>query len=389
MILEYLFWIGIIGVLHSYLFYPVILYVWPTKKRTLSSYQKSDNLPEVSIIFAAYNEESVIEEKINSIYQSNYPLDKISVWVGSDCSSDQTDDIIKRLQSTYKSLHLFRSPSRMGKSGIINHLVTQIKSDIYIGTDANIIFSQSLIFDLIAPLKDSKVHLVGGNISYDKPSNKGIAKQEDQYLGFENFIKTNESRAFQQVMGVEGGCYAIRKDSFVPIPPLTFMEDFYITMKVIENKGLALFNHHAVCYEDVSTDWKEEYKRKVRISIGNFQNLARFKKLFFSWPTGFLFFSHKLLRWISPLLLIAISISSAVLSFKNQFYLGFTILQIVVILAIIVDLQFLKKGKNVFVLRLFTHFTLMNTALLEGLIKYSKGISTNVWQPTKRNQQKT
>ncbi len=389
MILDYIFWIGVLGVLHSYLFYPIILHLWPTKKRALQAYSTQDALPEVSVIFAAYNEESVIEEKINSIYQSNYPLDKISVWVGSDCSTDQTEDIIEKLRVKYSSLHLYRSPSRMGKSGIINHLASQINTDIYIGTDANIIFSPDLIFQLISPLKDPNVQLVGGNISYDKPSNRGIAKQEDQYLGYENFIKTNESRAFQQVMGVEGGCYAIKTKAFVPIPPLTFMEDFYITMKVIQNKGVTLFNPKAICFEDVSTDWKEEYKRKVRISIGNFQNLARFKAFLFSWPTGFLFLSHKLLRWISPLLLILITISSVWLAFNNPFYLFFSILQIVVILSIIVDLQFLKRGKNVFGLRLFTHFTLMNTALLEGLIKYSKGISTNVWQPTKRNQQKT
>ncbi len=389
MILEYLFWIGILGVLHSYLFYPIILYIWPSKKRKLESYSSVDDLPNISVVFAAYNEEVVIEDKIESIYQSNYPPNKISVWVGSDCSTDNTDQIIKKLQEKYPSLHLFRTPSRMGKSGIINHLVSKIDTKIYIGTDANIIFSPDLIFQLIAPLKDSQVKLVGGNISYDKPSFHGIAKQEDQYLGYENFIKSNESRAFQQVMGVEGGCYAIKTKSFVPIPPLTFMEDFFITMKVIENKGIALFNQNAICFEDVSTDWKEEYKRKVRISIGNFQNLSRFKSLLFSWPTGFLFFSHKLLRWISPLLLISLSISSALLAFKNPFYLFFTIFQIVVILSIIVDLQFLKRGKNVFGLRLFTHFTLMNTALLEGLLKYSKGISTNVWQPTKRNQQKT
>lgn len=390
MIASLLFWVALMGIVHTYVTYPLLLKILnsssgKTSQKPLTEEEK-EGFPEVTIVFAAYNEESVIEEKIHSCFATSYPKDKVYVSVASDNSTDKTHEILERLQGNYPKLKYSISSERKGKSALINQLVSEVTTPLYVGTDANIIFSENTLVELVRPFADPKVHLVGGNISYQEKNHRGISKEEDQYLGFENSLKFRESAVFGQFIGAEGGCYAMRTQSYTPIPTLTFMEDFFLTMKINEKGYKTTFNPNALCFEDVSTDWREEYKRKVRISIGNFQNLKRFLGLLFRFPLGFSFFSHKVLRWMTPILLITIGLCSVFLWNINAFYMGFALLELVVILALGLDLLISRKGKRSFTFGLLTHFMIMNTALLVGLYKYSKGISSNVWQPTKRNQ---
>ncbi|HPX76730.1 MAG TPA: hypothetical protein PLW77_09115, partial [Bacteroidales bacterium] len=132
----------------------------------------------------------------------------------------------------------------------------------------------------------------------------------------------------------------------------------------------------------------DEFRRKVRIATGNFQNLKEFKH--FLWPpwTGlaFSFLSHKVLRWITPIFLILAWGINFYLAFLSNFYLVLFCLYNFVLLLPLVD-YLLKKINihNVF-LRFITHFLSMNVALLTGMFRAMKGVKSNVWKPTKRNQ---
>ncbi|MCT4623007.1 MAG: glycosyltransferase [Schleiferiaceae bacterium] len=356
-------------------------------KRKDAAPKTSGYSPSVAVIFAAYNEESVLKEKIDSLLASSYPEDLLKIYVGSDASTDDTDVIAQKYADENSRVRFIRFDERTGKSGIINHLVSICEENLIIGTDANIIFNRDTVNHFVRHFEDNEVQMVGGNIAYFQKDNAGIAKQENAYLSFENKLKQGESDLWQKVQGVEGGLYCIRKTAFVPIPPLTFMEDFYVTCAVLKNNGKVLFDKHAMGFEDVSTLQEEEFKRKTRISIGNFQNLSRFKGLLWKepYPLGFAFFSHKILRWFTPFLAIASMIAAFILH-NHLFYLNYLYLVICVLLLTILDgllysLQ-IKSGP----LRFVGHFVMMNLALLNGYIKYLKGVRTNVWQPTKRNQ---
>ncbi|TNE30226.1 MAG: glycosyltransferase [Bacteroidetes bacterium] len=390
-VLEFIFWISVFLILWTYLGYPFLLKVLDQKKPLTPALP--DHLPTVDIIFAAYNEEVVIEDKIHSIYQSDYPLDKLNIYIGSDASTDRTDEIITKLSETYSNLHLVRMPGRTGKSGIINHLVSISKSDLILGTDANIYFDRGMITSMVKSISNPVVKLVGGNIVYRDSSVEGIAKQEEQYLNYENQIKLHESNLWGTAIGVEGGCYLIERDSFITIPPLTFMEDFFITMSVLQRGDKAVFDAKALCTEDVSVDRIEEFKRKVRISLGNFQNLRRFKGLIFSrfFPVGFAFLSHKVFRWFTPIFLIVSLLCSAVLAYQpglnlyDLLFLG----QLGLLLIVAIDLILPSTIERSSPIRFVGHFYLMNFALLKGLMIYLQGVESNVWQPTKRAQKRS
>ena len=289
----------------TYVVYPAIRLLRLKDQPTFSA---PAHRPSVSIIFAAYNEKVVIEEKIRSIYDSKYDLDKISVLVGSDMSTDGTDEIIIRLQSEFPNLHLHRTEKRTGKSGIMNMLADKATGEILIATDANIIFKHDTISQLVQSFASEQIGAVAGALTYKGNSDNSTAKSEGIYLNLENKIRLSESQCFGFCLGMEGGLYAIRKSLWAPIPPATFMEDFFQTMQILGRKKKIKFNPLAIGYEDVSTSLYEEFKRKIRISLGNFQNLKRFKNVLWksTYPLGYAFLLHKILRWFTPHIIIVL-----------------------------------------------------------------------------------
>lgn len=374
---------------HSYVLYPEIVFILSKKKSPNQLvYAENEELPEVTVILAAYNEEKVIRQKIESTFNCQYPLEKIRMKIGSDASTDQTNQIVKELTQKYPALELIEFTQRTGKSGIINQLALQSESPVLIMTDANVIFTEKTIFELVKHFKNDHIKLVGGNIVNSNNSVDGISVQEEKYISRENRIKTAEGIIWGTIAGAFGGCYAIRRECFMPVPPKFFMDDFFITMNVIENHGAAIMELKALCFEDVSNKPSEEFRRKIRISIGNFQNLIRYRHLLFSQKSGlsFSFFSHKIIRWFGPFLLLIAFVSNAFIYSLSLFYQFTFWIQVLLFLIPLLD-TFLRSIKvHINLLRLISHFYFMNMALLVGFFKFLTGVKTNIWQPTQRFQ---
>lgn len=382
---QILFFSSVALILHTYFFYPlIVIFIFKKQKKQIIEYLQTDNLPNITLLIAAYNEEAIIEQKLKSVINSTYPLSKINIIVGSDASTDKTNELILNFKNTFKTIELINFEARTGKINIINHLQTLVKTSIFILSDANVLFTPTTLFELVKQFKDNHVGLVAANIIKQSPITKGIIAQEIKYLNLENKIKLAESNAWQAIMGAEGGCFALRTSNFIPVPKNFIVDDFYLTLKVIQQKKYTLFNSNAICYEDVLDDKQAEYKRKVRISTGNFQNLNYFKTLLFYFWKGeaFAFLSHKVLRWFTPFFLILCVISSLLLSLHSTLFLILFYLQFFLIcLPLINNYVFIKIKLITFV----SHFYLMNFALLKGFFNYTKGVKSNVWQPVKRN----
>ncbi len=370
----------VLGVLHSYVIYPILLLLFANKK---AKEVKENSTFKIGILVAAYNEEKVIAQKLFSILNSDYPMNLVNIYIGSDASTDKTNSIVEQLARTHTNIHLINFPGRTGKAGIINQLAEKCKDEIFILTDANVIFEKNTIKNLVKHFSDPNVHQVCSNII--KTSNKNISIQpiEKNYLNLENKIKALESNTWQLVIGAEGGCYAIRGDKYIPVPKNYFMDDFYITMGVINKGGKVLFEKEAICFEDLPSESSEEFKRKVRISIGNYQNLSSYKHLL--WPpwkaVAYAFFSHKVLRWITPFLLFIIYGCSLYLALHSRIFLGLSVLQLFLFMLPL----FMNVLNPIKPLLFIAHFYNMNYALLKGFIMYSKGVRSSVWEPTKRN----
>ena len=366
-------------ILHAYLFYPIILFLLP---KTKSRWKDSIPNCSVAVIIAAYNEEGVIGDKVKSVL-NNLPkhLD-LEIYVGSDASTDNTDKIIENISRDHHNVHLVRFGGRTGKAAIINQLTKDKRHDIFILTDANVIFTENTISELLIPFQKSEVSMVCANILKISNDNKSFGNLEKSYINYENRMKKMESDLWQFVIGAEGGCYAIRSKDYKDVPKNFYMDDFFMTMQVLENNKEIIFQKNAICKEDIPNLASEEFKRKTRISIGNFQNLNRFKHLLVKnrIALSFAFISHKILRWHTPIFLIIILFCSGFLSFYYSIIFPFLLIQLTLLLSPV----WAKLKIRIPIVSSLIYFYSMNIALFYGMVLYLKGVKSNVWEPTLR-----
>ncbi|MDX2430950.1 MAG: glycosyltransferase [Bacteroides sp.] len=405
-LLQVIFWLSLFLIFHTYILFPAILQVLSSSKKLdmgekEGSEQISKNdLPSLSVLIAAYNEEEVIEEKIQSVLQSDYPTQKLEILVGSDNSSDRTNEILFKLEKENQQVKVRILKERTGKPQVINLLAEQATGEILVITDANVILDPSSLSILAASFRNKDIALVDTRMINASLKKDGISHQEKFYNGREVRIKNQESILWGSMMGPFGGCYAVRKQNYTPVPSHFLVDDFYVNMSVLKQGYKCVSNIKAKVYEDVSNDRREEFRRKKRISAGNFQNLGKFKSLLLSRRPGvaFCFLSHKVIRWVVPilaLLTLATSLylgltrmqdASGSLPLFENLYLLFALVQIIFIAIPLIDQILRKIGIHVLPLRFVSHFVLMNLALLAGFLRYIGGIKSNVWQPTRRNQ---
>ena len=388
-ILHILFALSFFALLLSYAIYPSLaLLIQMLMKK---SKNEDTNLPYVSVVCAAFNEESIIKEKLDSLVRSNYPKDKIEILIGSDGSTDNTNIFINQFSQLFKQIKLIEFEGRNGKPKIIESLIKQSKGDIIISTDANILFAKNTIRQLVSHFKDPAVGLVDSVICHSNIKKDGIAIQEKSYLNIEAKIKHFEGRVFGTMMGPFGACFAMRKNLYKPLPKNFLVDDFHICMNVIQQGYKAINDLEAVVYEDVSNQMQEEIRRKTRIAAGNFQNLFFFKSLWINpFNKAFIpFICHKVIRWIGPFLLITLLLSNFLLLMQNTSQLEYKFVfigQLTLYIGALFDIILKKIGIHTVFLRYMSHFLGMNLALLLGFIQFINGVKTNVWEPTKRNQ---
>ena len=385
-----LFWLSVLLIFHSYVLFPVIIHLFSRhKKNNQTIYNTTDDLPYVSVILSVYNEELVIEQRINNLLRTSYPLEKLEILIGSDGSTDHTNELLQKLKQQFTLLRLFLYNERKGKGNVLNNLVGEALGEILLFTDAKVEFSHQTVFELVKNFKNQEIGIVGGNIINRNSNKDGISIQEKNFMSREIMIKYNEGRIWGSMMGAYGACFAIRQEHFVQIPENFAVEDFYLTIKILQKQKRGIIELNAISYEDVPNQLNEEFRRKVRISSGNFQNMKAFSHLLTKITAlSFCFFSHKVIRWIGPFLLLIAFISNIFLVSKGIFFVLTMAVQLLLLITPIIDFFLQKIHLHIITLRFVTHFYSMNLALLIGFVKYLKGVKTNVWEPTTRSYQK-
>jgi cellulose synthase/poly-beta-1,6-N-acetylglucosamine synthase-like glycosyltransferase len=389
-VVKVVFWISIAVIFYSYLVFPLIISLLSRGKKIKKDTYKAvgSDLPHVSLLIAAFNEEEVIEEKIRSIYNTSYPVNKLEVLIGSDNSTDATQSIVEKLLPGFPGLKFFHFSQRRGKGNVINDLYKKSSGEIIILTDANVMLEEATLFELVKYFKDPATGLVDTRMVNTNMHHSGISFQERAYISREVYIKQHESILWGTMMGPFGGCFAVRRELYSPVPKNFLVDDFYINMKVLEQGYKCINNLNAIVYEDISNNLKDEFKRKVRISTGNFQNLKKFSDMLWHKTKGlsFCFISHKALRWIGPFFLLLAFIANIVLSLHSRFYFYVLLAHTFLLLLPLLDILLKKLHIHFRLLRFITHFYSMNLALLIGFFKSLKNIESNVWKPTQRNQ---
>jgi len=378
---------------YTYFLYPLLLSILAKGKKIMGEKYTENDLPKIAIVFAAYNEEKVIEAKMKNLATINYPTNLLEIHIGLDHPDDATASIIEANKAMKFPVFVHHYKERNGKANVLNKLFSKSlqKSDfeLFIMMDANIISKPNTVFELVKHFKNKEIGQVGAvieNVIYEKGE---IAEQEKFYIGNESQLKVNEGVVFGSTIGAFGACYAIRSKFIKPIPSNYLMEDFYLSMHVLESGAKAITNPNAIVFEDLPGTIQEEFKRKKRISTGNFQNLKTYFSILWkgNFNVAFTFLSHKILRWLCPFFIILAILTSTILYFMQPnsiLFCSIFYLMLANLLLPIIDIALQSVNINVNLLRLHRYFILMNIALFLGFINWMKGVKTNIWKPTER-----
>ncbi|MEC5129269.1 glycosyltransferase [Verrucomicrobiales bacterium BCK34] len=388
--------VGLLG--HTYAVYPALLSLLAKgKKLPEAGFCDDADLPEVAVLMAVYNEEAVLKKTLQSILETNYPVEKVSVWIGSDGSTDRSHEIIESFRKDHPHLRLKIFAGRNGKIRIINQLAKEAAGEfqnpdtaLFFLCDANVAWTPKLIHQLSRHFSREEIGFVGASVKDETRDRDGIGDEEEAYVGRENLIKFQEGVLWGQVIGAFGACYAMRANLFESVPENYIVDDYYLTVGCLAKGKKGIVDLEAVCYEAVSSDISEEFRRKRRIATGNFQNRRHFQNYFQPWGGGFAawfaFWSHKGLRWYGPFLLAGAFLSSLALTVLAPL---FAILPAGFLITFAVagfDKWQSQKidGKHVKIFRFIRYFYAMNAALFLGWIAYAKGVQNSVWEPTRR-----
>lgn len=337
----------------------------------------------------------MLNEKFECIDALKYPKDKLHVFFGSDNSSDNSNDMLLTFSSKRQHVTFVPFDERQGKIGVINQLgqlaIDKFGSNndhILVYNDANVMIPPDSLEKLVGNFSDKRIALVDANMLSNKLKKSGISLAERDYMNREVMLKHYEGKAWGTLQGAFGGYYGLRSDYFVEVPQGYLVDDFYISFSAMTNGGAAINDLGATCYEGASDDIWQEFRRKARISAGNFQNL---RKIMSQWSEvssrlRFCFISHKVLRWIGPFLMIIGFISSLALALYGfVFYEYITAAGLLLFVAVpLIDLIFISINIHFGVLRKVRYFVMMNIALLTGFFRYVKGIQNGFWEPPKR-----
>jgi cellulose synthase/poly-beta-1,6-N-acetylglucosamine synthase-like glycosyltransferase len=372
-----LFWLCTLLVFHSYVLFPAHMRRLTKRKQTFAPAVAP--FPELDILLAVHNEEDVIEAKVVATFAQEYPA-RVRLLVGTDACTDATDRLLEQLKYRYPNLMHRRFLQRTGKPQILNALVQEATAPILVLTDADALPDPACLLALVAPFADARIGGVQADVVVQTESSNEVALQEARYSYREMEIKRGESR-WGAVTGAFGAMYALRRELFTPLPKGFIVDDFFLFQEVLRKGYQTVYNEDARYSLRISGDARVQFRRKRRIGKGNFQNLWHFKSMLLGLNRiSYCFWSHKVLRWLTPFLLGLAWLCSWRAAGLQPYYLVFFLGGwLLVMLASIDHWLFAPLGLKTRILRFIRHFLMMNLALVLGFSDALRGNSQAWW----------
>jgi cellulose synthase/poly-beta-1,6-N-acetylglucosamine synthase-like glycosyltransferase len=375
MIVEIMFWIFAILVIYTYIGYPLLLsaitlfYKKPVNKTNI--------IHSVSLIISAYNEEKNIKNKIINCLGLDYPKDKLEIIIVSDNSNDMTDEIVQ--QYVGQRIRFFRMPKRGGKTKALNFAVKKAKNDIIVFSDANVLYKKDAIKKLVRKLNDKSVGCVTGRSIFISDKEKHFTKEEGTYEQFEDFIRLKESQ-FNTCIANDGAIHAIRREDYVPLP--ADIQNDFIEPLMIYKRGLrCIYEPEAISFEKETNSSKNLFEKKKRIVARGIKSASYvFKEIkILRQPLLFFqLFSHKIIRWSVPFLLLFILILNLFLLDKIFFIITLILQILLYSSALICEILELMNIK-IPILHIFHYFCLINLSAMIGILENISGKNYKTW----------
>ncbi len=380
--LKVIFWLSFATILFTYLGYPLFVLArgWLVR-RPLSTTEANTYRPKVTLIVAAYNERASIGDKLRNLCQLRYPAGKLEILVASDGSHDGTNELVSEFAD--QGITLLALPRR-GKAATLNAAVARSTGEILVFSDANSMYRPDAIEQLVAPMADPTVGGVAGNQVYSKGKNEGMTGEGERwYWNFDRLLKFSQSRS-GSVISATGAIYAIRRDLFRQVPE-GVTDDFVTSTRVIQQGHRLVFAPDAVAVEPVASSTKTEFGRKVRVITRGLRGVLEMRSLlnplrYGSYSVDLV--SHKVLRRLVAIPLLALFLSSLCLANTHSFYAMMAMIQAMFYGLALTGalLTSTRWGRS----RLFTipfFFCMVNLAAIMAVLELIRGRKVVLWEP--------
>ena len=375
------FWAAAVLLAQTYFLYPLWLLLLARLRPGWHDLSPGtpDEWPSVSLVVAAHDEAGCIGEKLENSLALDYPPGQLEVLIGSDGSTDGTDAVVRAHPDP--RVRLFAGP-RAGKTSVLNRCIPAARGELVVLSDANTRIEPGALKALARHFDDPEVGAVCGRLQLYNPTRAEY--EESAYWKYESWLKALEGTQ-GAVVGANGGLYAIRRALFTALPSSTIVDDFVIALRLLDQGYQVLYEPEALASEETTEDYGREFGRRARIAAGNFQSLGLVPGLLSpmrGFP-AFAFWSHKVLRWCAPgLMLLALAANAALLAVP--FYRGTMAVQVA--FYGLAALGRVAVGPSVVrrVSGVAYYFVTMNLAIAVGFWRFLRHSQAAAWERTAR-----
>ena len=391
--LKILFWAMLLIVFYTYIGYGILLYIIIRLKRFFRGKPREavlppdEELPDMTLLICAYNEEDVVAEKMKNTLSIDYPKDKFRIMWVTDGSNDHTNELLK----AYPEVDIVFSPERRGKSAALKHGLRELKTRYVAFTDANTMLNPGAMKEIARQFMDPTVGCVSGEKRVmAKKDGDMAAEGEGLYWRYESTLKRWDSELYS-TMGAAGELYAIDPTLVREVPDEALLDDFMMSMYVVEAGKRIAYAPDAYAQEYGSANIFEESKRKRRIAAGGLQSIWWLRRMLnpMRQPlVTFQYVSHRVLRWsVTPVAMIILLIVNGLLSIMGAglFYDIILILQILFYTMALIGWLSSRYGHKNKILYTIYYFVFMNINVFRGMAYLRTHGKSGAWEKAKRS----
>lgn len=376
------FWLAVGLIVYTYVGYSVVILILSRFVRNPIRIAPIE--PRVTFLITAYNEEKNIAAKLEQTLTLDYPRAKLELLVASDGSTDRTDEIVRGFAD--RGVRLVRVEGRVGKTETQNQAVKQATGDIIIFSDATTRYERSAIRNLVRNYADPGVGAVSGRYEYFNPTGASIGVGSVLFWKYENLIKRLQTD-IKTITGCCGCIYSVRRSAYVPLPA-DIISDLVEPLKVVEQGYRIVFEPDAIAFEETTEQTQEEFRMRVRVVTRGMRGLLYMKGLFNPFRHAFVTFqllSHKVLRWMIPLVLLVAFLANLVLAVDgHRFYSATLALQLAFYMLALIG--FLVEKRNILAkpLTVPLYFMTVNIAAVVAMYRIWKGYKAVTWETVRK-----
>ncbi|MBQ8948262.1 MAG: glycosyltransferase family 2 protein [Prevotella sp.] len=391
--LKILFWACLLIVFYTYIGYGIRLYIIIRLRRLFKGnpqktvLPQDEELPTMTLMICAYNEEDVVTEKMENTQALDYPKDKLRIMWVTDGSNDRTNEFL----AAYPEVDIVFSPERRGKTAALKHGLRELQTRYVAFTDANTMINPGALREIARLFGDPTVGCVSGEKRVAaRKAGEMAAEGEGLYWRYESTLKRWDSELYS-AMGAAGELYAIDPTLCREVPDEALLDDFMLSMYVVQAGKRIAYTPDAYALEYGSANIHEESKRKRRIAAGGLQSIWWLRSMLnpLRQPlVTFQYVSHRVLRWsITPVAMVLLLLVNILLVAMGAgtFYTVMLILQALFYVMALAGWLLNRYGYKNKLLYTAYYFVFMNLNIFRGMAYLRSHGKNGAWEKAKRS----